>query len=71
MSQITIKSAIFLFILLVVTVASGYYFADLIEGFTSSSEEKRGQGIGNSFAAPVDLPLNTDNTTFFGMSQNM
>lgn len=59
----------FLFILLVVTVASGVYFVDFIEPFISSSEKNRGQGIGDTFAAPVDSPLNTDNTRFFGLSQ--
>lgn len=63
------KSIIFLFILLVVTIISGIYFINFRESFTSSSEKNRGQGIGHSYAAPLDLSLNTDNTRFFGMSQ--
>jgi hypothetical protein len=63
------KPIIFLFVLLVVTIASGVYFANFREAFTSSSEKNRGQGIGDSYVAPVDLPLNTDNTRFFGLSQ--
>jgi len=58
----------FLFILLVVTIISGFYFADFIEPFISSSEKNRGQGIGNTFTAPVDSPLNTDNTKLFGIN---
>lgn len=65
-----IRSIIFLFILLVVTITSGFYFSSIIhENFTSSSEKNRGQGIGDIFAAPLDLPLNTDNTRFYGLSQ--
>jgi hypothetical protein len=63
------KSIIFLFILLVVTIISGFFFVDFKETFTSSSEKHRGQGIGDSYAPPVDMPLNTDNTRFFGLSQ--
>ena len=67
--NIRINNIIFLFILLVVTIISGFYFADFRETFTSSSEKNRGQGIGDTYAAPLDLPLNTNNTTFFGLSQ--
>lgn len=59
-----IQSILFLFVLLVVIVSSGLFFFP-IEGFHSSSPMAKGQGIGDSFAAPLDLPLNTDNTTFF------
>jgi len=71
MSKFRIRNAIFLFILLVVTIISGMYFNQGLESFTSSSEQKRGQGIGDTYAAPVDLILNTDNTNTvgFGMSQ--
>ena len=63
------KPIIFLFILLVVTIATGFYFADFRETFTSSSEEHKGNGIGDRYAPPLDLSLNTDNTRFFGLSQ--
>ena len=69
MSKITIKSTTFLFILLVIIIISGFYFSDFKETFTSSSEKNRGNGIGDTYAAPLDLPLNTDNTRFFGLSQ--
>ena len=60
-----------LFILLVVTIISGFYFVDFSsEGFTSSSEQARGRGIGNSFAAPLDLAINTDNTNVFDIPTN-
>jgi hypothetical protein len=62
-----------LFILLVVTIISGFYFIDFnfsSEGFTSSSEKSKGQGIGNSFAAPLDLAINTDNTNVFDIPTN-
>jgi hypothetical protein len=64
-----IQSILFLFILLVVIVSSGFFFSSVdfsfTEGFRSSSLTERGEGIGDSFAAPLDLPLNTDNTTVF------
>jgi hypothetical protein len=63
------KPIIFLFILLVITIASGFYFADFRETFTSSSEEHKGKGIGDRYTAPIDSPLNTDNTRSFGLSQ--
>jgi len=64
------RAIVFLLILLVVTIVSGFYFRSIIhENFTSSSEKNRGQGIGDNYAAPLDLPLNTDNTRFFGLSQ--
>lgn len=64
------KAILFLFILLVVTIISGVYFRSIIhENFTSSSEKNRGQGIGDHYVAPLDLPLNTDNTRFYGLSQ--
>ena len=62
-----IQYILFLFILLVVVLSSGIFFKDfLVEGFHSSSSTESGKGIGDSYAAPLDLPLNTDNTTFFG-----
>jgi len=69
MSKITTKSTTFLFILLVIIIISGFYFSDFKETFTSSSDKNRGQGIGDTYAAPLDLPVNTDNTRFFGLSQ--
>jgi hypothetical protein len=69
MSKTTMKSTIFLFILLVLIIISGFYFSNFKETFTSSSEKNRGQGIGDTYAAPLDLALNTDNTRFFGLSQ--
>jgi len=62
---------LFLFILLVVTIISGFYLTYFSsEGFTSSSEKARGRGIGNSFAAPLDLAINTDNTNVFDIPTN-
>ncbi len=58
-----VQAILFLFILLVVIVSSGFFFP-FIEGFRSSSLTQRGEGIGDSFAAPLDLSLNTDNTNF-------
>jgi hypothetical protein len=59
-----IQAILFLFILLVVIVSSGFFFP-FVESFRSSSLTQRGEGIGDSFAAPLDLPLNTDNISFF------
>jgi hypothetical protein len=57
---------LFLFILLVITLISGFYFGDFTsESFISSSEKNKGQGIGNSFAAPLDLAINTNNSNLF------
>ena len=56
-----VQAVLCLFILLVVTLSTSVFF---IEGFHSSSSKSKGQGIGDSYAAPLDLPLNTDNTTF-------
>jgi hypothetical protein len=57
---------LFLFILLVITLISGFYFGDFTpESFISSSEKNKGQGIGNSFAPPLDLAINTNNSNFF------
>lgn len=62
---------LFLFILLVVTIISGFYFTNFTsEGFTSSSEKAKGRGIGDSFAAPLDLAINTDNTNVFDIPTN-
>jgi hypothetical protein len=69
LKNIRINNITFLFILLVVTLASGVYFTNFSEAFTSSSEEHRGKGIGDRYTAPIDSPLNTDNTRFFGLSQ--
>jgi hypothetical protein len=46
--------------LLVIIILSGFLFT--IEPFISSSPTHKGVGIGDSFAAPLDLPLNTDNS---------
>ncbi len=61
-------SILFLFLLLVVTIFSGLLFS--IEPFRSSSPSNRGEGIGDSFAAPLDLPLNTDNSRLFVIPTN-
>jgi hypothetical protein len=62
--MLKIQATMFLFVVLVVTLSSGIFFKDLlIEGFRSSSETNKGQGIGDSHAAALDLPLTTDNVT--------
>jgi hypothetical protein len=67
------KGIILLFILLVVTILTGILFGDFlfVEGFHSSSATQKGKGIGDSYAAPLDLVLNTDNTTFSGKMQSV
>ena len=62
------KGIIFLFMLLVITILTGIIFGNFlfVEGFNSSSATQKGKGIGDSYAAPLDLVLNTDNTTFSG-----
>ena len=62
------NSILFLFLLLVVTILSGLLFS--VEPFRSSSPNNRGEGIGDSFAAPLDLPLNTDNSRLFVIPTN-
>ena len=60
-----IQCILCLFILLVIILSTGVFFKDfLIEGFHSSSSNSKGKGIGDSYAAPLDLGLNTDNITF-------
>ena len=55
-----------LFLLLVATILSGLLFT--IEPFTSSSPYNKGVGIGDSFAAPLDMPLHTDRSRLYVMS---
>lgn len=68
MNIFRIRNIIFLFLLLVATILSGLLFS--VESFTSSSPNNRGQGIGDFFAAPVDMPLNTDNSRLFVIPTN-
>lgn len=68
MNIFRIRNMIFLFLLLVVTISSGLLFS--VESFRSSSPNNRGQGIGDSFAAPLDLSLNTDNSRLFVIPTN-
>jgi hypothetical protein len=68
MNIFRIRNMIFLFLLLVVTISSGLLFS--VEPFRSSSSNNRGQGIGDSFAAPLDLSLNTDNSRLFVIPTN-
>jgi hypothetical protein len=63
-----IRNIIFLFLLLVVTISSGLLFS--VEPFRSSSPTNRGEGIGDSFAAPLDMSLNTDNSRLFIIPTN-
>ena len=58
----------FLFILLVVALSIG--LMSNIDTFRSSSPTNRGVGIGDIFAAPVDMPLNTDNSSLFVIPTN-
>ena len=58
----------FLFILLVAALSIG--LLTNIESFRSSSPTNRGVGIGDIFAAPVDMPLNTDNSRLFVIPTN-
>jgi hypothetical protein len=68
MTNFKIRNIIFLFLLLVVTILSGLLFS--VEPFRSSSPNNRGEGIGDSFAASLDLPLNTDNSRLFVIPTN-
>ena len=68
MSILKIQNITFLFLLLVIIILSGLLFT--IEPFTSSSPYNKGVGIGNSFAAPLDMPLNTDNSRLFVIPTN-
>jgi hypothetical protein len=68
MNIFRIRNIIFLFLLLVVTISSGLLFS--VESFRSSSPTNRGEGIGDSFAAPLDLRLNTDNSRLFVIPTN-
>ena len=58
------RSTFFLFILLVVALSIGLLLTNT-ETFRSSSANNRGEGIGDFFAAPLDMPLNTDNSRLF------
>lgn len=62
------RSILFLFLLLVLTISSGLLFS--VESFRSSSPNNRGEGIGDVFAAPVDLPLNTNTSQLFVIPTN-
>jgi len=62
------RSIFFLFILLVAALSIG--LLTNIESFRSSSPTNRGVGIGDIFAAPVDMPLNTDNSRLFVIPTN-
>lgn len=62
------RSILFLFLLLVLTISSGLLFS--VESFRSSSPNNRGEGIGDIFAAPVDLPLNTNTSQLFVIPTN-
>jgi hypothetical protein len=68
MTNFKIRNIIFLFLLLVVTISSGLLFS--VESFRSSSPNGRGEGIGDFFAAPVDLPLNTNTSQLFVIPTN-
>ena len=63
------RSVLFLFILLVVTLSMGLLLSN-IETFRSSSPTNRGEGIGDIFAAPLDMSLNTDNSRLFVIPTN-
>jgi len=56
-----IQSLLFLFILLVVVLSMN---VGLLETFRSSSATGKGVGIGDTYSAPLDLKLNTDNTSY-------
>jgi len=62
-----IQFVLLLFILLVVVLSMNV----LIEPFRSSSATNRGVGIGDSYAAPLDLKLNTDNTTYLNKTYSV
>jgi hypothetical protein len=68
MKNSRIHDIIFLFLLLVVTILSGLLFS--VESFRSSSPNNRGEGIGDVYAAPVDLPLNTNTSQLFVIPTN-
>ena len=55
--------------LLVLIILSEFLLSN-IETFRSSSPTNRGVGIGDIFAAPVDMPLNTDNYRLFVIPTN-
>jgi len=60
--KIRIHDTLVLFLLLVATILSGLLFKT--EPFISSSPTHKGVGIGDRFAAPLDLTLNTDTDNF-------
>ena len=49
-------------------VLSGLLFS--VESFRSSSPNNRGQGIGDIYASPLDMSLNTDNSRLFVIPTN-
>ena len=66
MNIFRIRNITFLFLLLVIIILSGFLFTT--EPFTSSSPYNKGVGIGDSFAAPLDMPINTDSSRLYVMS---
>jgi hypothetical protein len=68
MNILRLRDIIFLFLLLVVTILSGLLFS--VESFRSSSPNNRGQGIGDIYASPLDMSLNTDNSRLFVIPTN-
>jgi hypothetical protein len=57
-----IQYIIALFILLVIVISMSVIFNVTMESFRSSSPNHRGYGIGDTYQAPLDLLVNTDNT---------
>jgi hypothetical protein len=53
-----------LFILLVIIVSMSFGSKCVLESFRSSSPKSRGFGIGDRYAAPVDLPITTNSTNY-------
>jgi len=62
-----IKFILLLFFLLVVVLSMNV----LIEPFRSSSATNRGVGIGHTYSGPLDLKLNTDNTSYFNKTYSV
>ena len=63
-----IQSILFLFVLLVVVLSMNIV---LLEPFRSSSATNRGVGIGHTYSGPLDLRLNTDNTTYLNKTYSV
>jgi hypothetical protein len=62
-----IKFILLLFFLLVVVLSMNV----LIEPFRSSTATNRGVGIGHTYSGPLDLILNTDNTTYLNKTYSV